>query len=60
MKITDITKGDYYRKRISELENTCDNQIKEIEKLTAELCELKKQNTQLSVEMQSQEWKDYG
>ncbi len=57
MKITDITKGDYYRKRISELENTCDNQIKEIEKLTAELCELKKQNTQLSVEMQSQEWK---
>ncbi len=37
MKITDITKGDSYRKQISGLEESCDNQKKEIERLTSEL-----------------------
>lgn len=57
MKITDIAKGDSYRKRISELEEVCDSQRKEIEKLTNELRILTNKNTQLSLEIQSQELK---
>lgn len=57
MKISDIVKGNYYREQISELEEDCYNQKKEIEKLKNELKILTYKNTQLSAEIQSQELK---